>query len=478
MKSRRWNTSIFLSLAIATTISSTTIAEDWPTYQHDNRRSGATSENLKFPLDSSWTFKSQRPPQTAWEGPAKWDAYSTQSDLKSMRNFDPAFYVTVVKDDVYFGSSADDAVHCFDAKTGQEKWSFFTNGPVRIPPTISNGKAYFGSDDGNAYCVNAKTGAFIWQNKASNDDKFIPNNGKLVSTYPVRTGVLVKDGIAYFGASLLPWRDSHLVAANAETGNLDGPGLYKQTYTGMAMQGAFLASDEYIYVLQGRSAPIVMNRDRGKRRGTIGGEGGIYALITEDDHFIAGSPSQKVDRFVETDERGRDQMASYEGANRIVVDGGIAYLQSKGELSAFNRQQYIDIQSEIYVREPELKRIEKELKDLRDKVKRNKDDKELKDILRKVTKERKIVKDAMDDYISKLPDCFLWRIPCENPHSLVKAGNTLFTGGTGNVIAYATKTGKQVWDSQVEGAAHGITVANGRLYISTDKGYIYCFEGA
>ena len=453
-------------------------AEDWPTYQHDNRRSGSTSEDLKFPLHSTWTFKSQRPPQNAWEGPAKWDAYSTQSDLQSMRNFDPAFYVTVVKNRLYFGSSADDGAHCLDATTGEEKWTFFTNGPVRIPPTISDGKAYFGADDGNAYCVDAKSGELIWQHKASTDDKYIPNNGKLISTYPVRTGVLLRDGIAYFGASLLPWRDSHLVAVNAETGNLDGPGLYKATYQGLAMQGAFLASDEFIYVLQGRSAPIVFNRAEGKKRGTIGGEGGIYALITEDNHFIAGSPSQKVDRFIETDERGRDQMASYEGANRIVVEGGVAYLQSKGELSAFNRQQYIDLQSEIYKREPELKRLDKQLKEVRKKVDKNKDDAQAKADMRAIAKERKTIKDEIDSFIAQLPDCFLWRIPCDYPQSLIKAGDTLLAGGTNSVIAVSTKTGEQLWEAKVDGIAHGLTAAHDKLYISTDKGYIYCFEGA
>ncbi|MFP6598128.1 MAG: PQQ-binding-like beta-propeller repeat protein, partial [Candidatus Hydrogenedentota bacterium] len=149
MTSHRWKTSI--SMAILALSAVAVSAEDWPTYQHDNRRSGSTSEDLEFPFNSTWTFKSQRSPQNAWEGPAKWDAYSTQSDLQSMRNFDPAFYVTVVKNRLYFGSSADDAAHCLDATTGEEKWTFFTNGPVRIPPTISDGKAYFGSDDGNAY---------------------------------------------------------------------------------------------------------------------------------------------------------------------------------------------------------------------------------------------------------------------------------------------------------------------------------------
>ena len=70
------------------------LAQTWPTYRHDNRRSGVTDERLVFPLAMQWRWRSPQPPQTAWSGPAKWDAYSGNSGLQSMRNFDPCFYVT------------------------------------------------------------------------------------------------------------------------------------------------------------------------------------------------------------------------------------------------------------------------------------------------------------------------------------------------------------------------------------------------
>ncbi len=54
-----------------------------------------TDAKLEFPLTVQWVWKSPQPPQTAWTGPAKWDAYSGNSGLQSMRNFDPCFYVTV-----------------------------------------------------------------------------------------------------------------------------------------------------------------------------------------------------------------------------------------------------------------------------------------------------------------------------------------------------------------------------------------------
>ena len=48
-------------------------AEDWPTYRHDNARSGHTSQTLAIDrLHEQWVWRSPQPPQTAWAGPAKW----------------------------------------------------------------------------------------------------------------------------------------------------------------------------------------------------------------------------------------------------------------------------------------------------------------------------------------------------------------------------------------------------------------------
>ena len=65
--------------------------------------------------------------------------------------YDQAYHVVVADNGVYFGSSSDDKVYCLDIDTGKEKWSFFAEGPVRLAPSIYNGKIYFGSDDGYVY---------------------------------------------------------------------------------------------------------------------------------------------------------------------------------------------------------------------------------------------------------------------------------------------------------------------------------------
>ena len=106
---------------------------DWPTYRHDSRRSGATAEKIEAEkLELKWVHRAALAPRPAWAGPAKWDAYAGIRGLRSMRNYDPAFHVIVVDGSVYYGSSADHGVHRLDAKTGRQKWVFFTDAPVQI----------------------------------------------------------------------------------------------------------------------------------------------------------------------------------------------------------------------------------------------------------------------------------------------------------------------------------------------------------
>ena len=67
-----------------------------------------------------------------------------------------------------------DAIHCLDAKSGSENWIAFADAPVRFPPTIAHGKAYFGSDDGFAYCVDIKSGDTLWKARAAPSPRLIP----------------------------------------------------------------------------------------------------------------------------------------------------------------------------------------------------------------------------------------------------------------------------------------------------------------
>jgi len=445
-------------------------AEDWPTYQHDNLRSGVTKETLKLPLTQAWVHNSHAPPRPAWAGPAKWDAYRSMKGLKSMRNFDPVFHVTAVGDAIWFGSSADDSVHCLDATTGAERWSFCTDGPVRVPPSWHNGRVYFGSDDGCAYCVNADTGSLVWKYKVADRDRLIPNNGKLISLWPCRTGVLVQDGKAYFAASLLPWQHSYLCAVDAETGTHAGQGLFKLTTTKMTMQGPMLASATNLYALQGRSSPLVFRRSDGRYTGTIrhSHSGGVYAVLTEDSHLVFGHGSHTGWLSLHKG-TPNDRIAMVKGANRIVISGAIAYLHQGSDLTALDRPRYFTLQrhkAELLARRASIK---ERLKKLGKEV--------APEDAKKMANEIKALQAKIARADQSISECFRWRAACAYPHSLILAGDVLFAGGNGKVAAISVVDGRELWSASVQGEAHGLAVANGRLFVSTDMGAIYCFAG-
>jgi outer membrane protein assembly factor BamB len=450
-------------------------AEDWPTYRHDNRRSGVTIESLTFPLETAWEYRAGEAPQTAWAGPAKWDSYADIRKLKSMRNFDPVFHVTIADGCLTFGSSVDDAVHCLEAPTGQEKWVAFTGGPVRLPPSYCQGKLYFGSDDGCAYCVDAGTGEIVWSHQAVRHDERIPINSKLTSLFPCRTGVLVQDSKAYFAASLLPWEKTYVCALDAETGAARGrSGLYKAEYEHLAAQGPMLASSTKLYLSQGRQVPVVLERDSGrllKRMGSSG-FGGVFGLLTEDDMFVHGhGQNHRTEgelRFFNN--QANDRLVTYPRATAIVIRAGIVYLHADGQLQAFDRDTYVDLQAQIDAlgqRREKLQKQRKKLGDDADAADRKRLDDEIESIRGQVA--------ILEE---RLPSCFIWQMPSDCPLELILAGEILVAGGEDKVAAYNVATGREVWTASVEGRAYGLAVAGGRLFVSTDLGRIACFAVA
>ena len=74
--------------------------------------------------------------------------------------------------------------------TGNEAWLAFTGGDVRLPPTISKGRALAGSGDGWVYALDAGSGRQIWRFRAAPMERRIPIYGTLQSTWPAASGVV------------------------------------------------------------------------------------------------------------------------------------------------------------------------------------------------------------------------------------------------------------------------------------------------
>jgi len=77
-------------------------------------------------------------------------------------------------------------------------WVFATTGPITGSPVVAGGKVYFGSQDCNLYCVDANTGAKLWNYTVG---------------YRIRSTPAVVGGVVYLGPD-----DGFIYAFNANTG--------------------------------------------------------------------------------------------------------------------------------------------------------------------------------------------------------------------------------------------------------------------
>ncbi|MHC4745318.1 MAG: outer membrane protein assembly factor BamB family protein, partial [Planctomycetota bacterium] len=368
-------------------------AEDWPTYMHDNARSGVSSESLSIDdLEQGWVYVSPAPPRRAWSNGPRWDAWSSTTQVP-MRDFDTAFFVTVVGDNVYFGSSVTNSVHCLNASNGSQKWFFRTDGPVRYPPSYDNSKLYFGSDDGYAYCISADDGSMVWKYSPTGKKRVLCNNGSLITMWPIRTGTAVLDGKVYFAASLVPWENSFLCSLNAATGLDRGAGLFTVSLSRVTPAGAILASQSKLYLTQGRLYPRAYNRTNGSGAGTFSGSGGgAYALLTSDGPatgFVYGQ-GRNDDKSGYELSSFSDRLANHPNGKYMVVAGGYAYVVTES----------FDLDTTKGYRRNAVTRL---------------------------------------SAISRGTGSALWNVTCGKPYySLILAGDVLFAGSTGEVVAHST----------------------------------------
>jgi outer membrane protein assembly factor BamB len=437
-------------------------ATDWPTYAGNYARSGVSPDPLPASPAEAWVWTSPQPPQPAWQGEAKWDGYNKVFDLKPRQIFDRAFHAVVAQGCVYFGSSADDKVYCLDAKTGRELWSFYTEGPVRLAPTIADGRAFFGSDDGSVYCLDAATGQPVWQALVAPKDRRIPGNGRVISNWPVRTSVVVVNGTVYTTAGMFPSEGVHLVAFDATIGRE----LWRQVQTDLPAQGYLLASKSRLYVPAGRNNPVVCELATGKRQRVVDGGGGTYALLT-DDMLVFGPGKSGQLGAVEGGQS--DQLASFQGTHMIVTPTR-SYLQSDIELSALDRARYLDLVRQRKALAKRQADVVKEIRNLGEKPENAARRDGLKAELTGIGTQ-------VDELTAGMEDCLAWKIPCRWPLSLLLAGETVVAGGEDEVAGFNIADGKVAWTLPVKGKAYGLAAADGALLVSTDAGTIHCFRG-
>ena len=346
--------------------------------------------------------------------------------------YDIAYQPVVAGKTLFLASSRADGVAAFDAETGDALWRFFTDGPVRFAPVVWQDKVYFASDDGWLYCVTAADGALVWKFRGGPSDRKILGNGRLISTWPARGAPCVveePDGeaVVYFAAGIWPFMGVFLHALDARTGAVrwtnDGDGsLYiKQphqvdSFAGVAPQGRLVAVGDRLLVPGGRSVPACYDLRTGKL---------LHFRLADNSKYGGG--------------------AGVLAGRGFFVNGDGAFELTKGTFLGVVGDHAVLANDVLYTCTPAEVR-------------------------------------AYDAQLSARPG---WKpkaaVAAALPGvtALAVAGSRLYAADAGRVLALALPlaagTPRVVWQAPVEGRTVHLLAADGRLFVSTRQGRLYCF---
>jgi outer membrane protein assembly factor BamB len=214
-----------------------------------------------------------------------------------------AYYEPVIADGILLvGSNVSDSVTAFDLATGSKSWQFFSNGPVRFAPSIVAQKVYFVSDDGCLYCLELATGKQVWKFNGAPRNNRIIGNERLISMWPARGAVVVKDDVAYFSAGIWSSMGVFIYAVDATSGQV----IWTNSTTGnrfithphgaksfgsISPQGYLAISDDNLFVAGGRTSAGVFDLKTGElRHFEFGGRGdGGYKVVAAGSIYSSGT---------------------------------------------------------------------------------------------------------------------------------------------------------------------------------------------
>jgi len=387
---------------------------DWPMWRHDASRGAATSEALPPGLSLQW-FRELHPPRPAWP--------KSQDKLQ----FDASYEPIVTEHTLYVGSMVSDCVTAYDTASGSEKWRFYADGPVRFAPVGYRGKLYFVSDDGYLYCLNAVTGKLIRKFRGGHADNKVIGNDRLIGMWPARGGPALYDGKLYFAAGIWPFMGTAIHALDAETGkvvwtnNSSGSTYLMQphhspAFAGVAPQGYLAATQDRLLVAGGRSVPAGYDRNTGDflyYHLDRYGKTGGCEVMVVGDYFLNHGAIHKLSDGLD-----------FAAAPASLVDRDVIIGIRGGSLMAYTLEPGAEKAKELWQTKvpPELKKIH------------------------------------------------------------IKAGDRLYgSGDDGAVIAMDipinNAPARISWRDEVDGDVWNMIAADGKLFVVTTQGGIYCFGG-
>ncbi|MCL4201456.1 MAG: PQQ-binding-like beta-propeller repeat protein [Pirellulaceae bacterium] len=428
--------------------------DSWPAYQRDARRSAVSEQELTLPLAIAWIHSGPRP-QPAWPEPGR-----TPHPL----DFDGADQPVAAEGMVFFGSSSDDTLYALRATDGSIGWTFTADGPIRFAPQISEGRCFFASDDGRVYCLDAGTGEEIWRFQAVPENRMVAGNGRMISRWPCRSGVLVLDGTVYATAGMWPSEGVYYYALDAADGRVKWcqdtlNALYLAyphdglSFGGPTPQGYLLSDGEVLVVPTGHSAPAVLDAKTGQfLHWRQQSPGSTWASLGDGFVMVSGrgwQPDQEV-RLGEAPLFLGDGVAFYDLATGEVTGDAVwrSYDRLPGSVR-HGRERWRGQVSPLGGRERAVLAGDR------------------------LYASGMGVVEALDRTGDKLER--RWMIEHPRAYALAVAGDLLLVGSDRCVSVIDSSDGRVRWRGSVNGQARGLAIADGRLVVTTDRGTVYAF---
>lgn len=411
-------------LIVTCALPTSTHAADWPLWRHDANRSAASPQVLPARLHLQWV-REYPPLKPAWPDQGK-------------LQFDAAYEPIVLGHTLFVPSSRTDSLTAIDTRTGAEKWRFHAEGPIRFAPAAWDNRVYFTSDDGCLYCLDAAKGSLLWKFRGGPSDRKILGNERLISTWPARGAPVVHQGRVYFAASIWPFMGVFVHALDARSGAViwtnDGDGsVYIQqphhadSFAGVAPQGPMVVSGDTLLVPGGRSVPACFDLKTGKLQryqlADNNQRGGGTQVVASGPFFFNGGAV-----FETATQR---HLGSF--ADLLVLDGDHAYGYAKGTCRAYDVGECFKTH---------------------------------------MATDRKGVEVQATEWHPHEVSSF----QTENLTALIKAGDRLYAGAEGKLLAHDLPLQKEAsWQTTIDGTPVSLLAADDRLFAVTIQGRICCF---
>ena len=98
-------------------------AADWPMWRFDAGRAASSPEELAPEMYLQW-IRQYEARRLAWDDAVNQDRMP----------FDKVFEPIIANGMLFVGFNDADKLAAFDLQTGEERWAFYVDGPVRLPP--------------------------------------------------------------------------------------------------------------------------------------------------------------------------------------------------------------------------------------------------------------------------------------------------------------------------------------------------------